>query len=283
MNHFERAAKAMQWLIEHQHEQPSLTELAKAMSVSEFHLQRLFSDWVGVSPKRFLQQLTIERLKSGLRHDATEALLNHAFDVGLSGGGRLHDLFVSLEAMTPAEYRDGGANLTLTWDVFTTKFGDMVVAQTTRGICVLAFVDVEQKPETLILERFPQAQLVRSDSEFRDDLTALLDGVMRAEPRRALPVLVKGTNLQIQVWRALLTVPFGEVVSYQALAKQVNRPAAVRAVASCVAANAIAYLIPCHRVIRSSGVLNHYRWRPERKAALIGWERVLSDPSPEIK
>ncbi len=270
--HYERMSQAIEWLINHQAQQPSLDELANNLHMSSSHLQRVFTAWVGISPKRFLQQITVEHLKSRLhRPSSPESLLQHAWDSGLSGGGRLHDLFVTLEALTPGEFREGGKGLNIIYDTVSTRFGNMLIGETARGICSLAFTETDWQQVHQDSAYF-NAQACKGISRYRDVIQQLFENP--AVWTSPLPLVVKGSNLQVQVWRALLSVPLGEVISYQQLAEQVGNAKAVRAVATCVAQNPVACLIPCHRVIRSSGALGQYHWSVERKAGLLAWEEA---------
>lgn len=261
-------ARAIAFVRANARRQPSLAEIANAAHLSEHHLQRLFSAWAGLSPKRFLQYLTKEHARAALRESAS--VFDAALDAGLSGPGRLHDLMVSCEALTPGEIRAGGAGITLRYGIASTPLGDALFAWTTRGICHLAFCD--EDGETRLNElrtAWPAADIV-ADPE---GATALAARVFPAAPQAGkLHLLLRGTNFQIKVWEALLRIPTATLVSYRQLADGIGAPAAARAVGGAVAANAIAYLIPCHRVIREDGTVTGYRWGPERKLALHSWE-----------
>lgn len=242
----------------------SLAELSSRLGVSEFHLQRVFGEWAGVSPKRFMQFISKERALAALRSESD--VLSATLSAGLSSPGRLHDLMVSCEGVTPGEARAFGAGLRIRYGAHATALGPAFVGLTERGICHLRFVDETADAVAELREEWPEATLVEDRTAARETLDAL------ARPRAPMRLWLKGTNFQIKVWEALLRVPEGELVSYGRLAAAAGMPKAVRAVASAVAANPVAWLVPCHRVIRSSGVLGQYRWGPERKAALIGWE-----------
>ncbi len=243
---------------------PALATLAERLGVSEFHLQRVFSEWAGVSPKRFLQFISKERALASLR--AESDVLNASLDAGLSSPGRLHDLLVTCEGVTPGEVRLLGAGVRIRYGTDMTALGPVFVGLTERGICHLRFFGGETEPVAELRAEWPQATLIRDPAAAAGALSALTN------PRVPIRLWLKGTNFQIKVWEALLRVPEGELVSYSHLARATGQPRAVRAVASAVAANPVAWLVPCHRVIRSSGVLGQYRWGAERKAALIGWE-----------
>ncbi|MBM3356783.1 MAG: methylated-DNA--[protein]-cysteine S-methyltransferase [Betaproteobacteria bacterium] len=268
---YERIARAIEFLRRHALEQPDLAAVARRVHLSEFHLQRLFTRWAGVSPKRFLQFLTVEHAKARLA--AGRSVLGLAVDVGLSGPGRLHDLFVGLEAMTPGELRAGGRGVQLRIGACNTPFGRCAIALTARGICAMRFADeaTDGGFARWLRARWPQAEM-RAEPDAIAALGDRIFGPLAAGAHAPLTVLVKGTNFQIQVWRALLEVPRGLVTTYRDLAARAGRPGAARAVGSAVAANPVAYLIPCHRVIRATGMLGGYRWGETRKAAILAWE-----------
>jgi AraC family transcriptional regulator of adaptative response/methylated-DNA-[protein]-cysteine methyltransferase len=245
-------------------DEASLAALAARLGVSEFHLQRVFSEWAGVSPKRFMQFISKERALAALRSERD--VLSASLSAGLSSPGRLHDLLVTCEGITPGEARSLGAGVRIRHGTHRTPLGDAFVGLTDRGICHLRFLDGRTDPLAELRAEWPSATLVEDAEAARARLDSL------AGPRVPIRLWLKGTNFQIKVWEALLRVPEGELVSYSRLASATGTPTAVRAVASAVAANPVAWLVPCHRVIRASGVLGQYRWGPERKAALIGWE-----------
>ena len=270
---YARIARAIEFLREHAAAQPDLVAAAAHVGLSEFHFQRLFTRWAGVSPKRFLQFLTVEDAKRRLA--ATRGTLDLAADVGLSGGGRLHDLFVTLEAMSPGEARAGGAGLTIRWGLHDTPFGTALIGTTTRGVCALQFVEDEAQGVELLSQSWPRARLLRDDA-VAAGLAQRIFAPLAERTQQPLAVLVKGTNFQIRVWRALLALPPGALTTYGDLAGVLQKPDAARAVGTAVGANAVAWLIPCHRVIRASGVLTGYRWGTPRKAAMLGWEAAHS-------
>jgi AraC family transcriptional regulator of adaptative response/methylated-DNA-[protein]-cysteine methyltransferase len=242
-----------------------LAALSDRLGVSEFHLQRVFSEWAGVSPKRFLQFISKERALAALRSERD--VLNASLSAGVSSPGRLHDLLVTCEGVTPGEARALGAGVRIRYGSSDTALGRAFIGLTDRGICHLRFIDADDAdPVAELRDEWPHASLVADATAARARLADL------AHPRAPIRLWLKGTNFQIKVWEALLRVAEGELVSYRQLASAAGAPTAVRAVASAVAANPVAWLVPCHRVIRSSGVLGQYRWGPERKAALIGWE-----------
>jgi AraC family transcriptional regulator, regulatory protein of adaptative response / methylated-DNA-[protein]-cysteine methyltransferase len=268
---YERIASAIEYLLRHAASQPGLAAVARHVHLSEHHFQRVFTRWAGVSPKRFLQFLTVEHAKA--RIAASRNLLDLAADVGLSGPGRLHDLFVTLEAMSPGEARDGGHGLKIRYGLHDSPFGRCLIAATERGICALRFTDgmTGADPVTLLRQEWPAAEL-ELDRECAARLGNRVFAPLNSPSRQPLALLVKGTNFQIHVWRALVSVPFGAVTTYGKLAARAGRPHAARAVGAAVGANPVAFLIPCHRVLRESGAIGDYRWGRTRKAALLGWE-----------
>lgn len=262
-------ADAIRYIEAHRREQPELAQIARHIGLSDFHFQRLFSRWAGVSPKRFLQALTLGEAKAALARNGS--VLDAAYDAGLSGPGRLHDLFVQCTAATPGEVKSGGAGLTIRYAVQPTPFGPAFFGVTERGICALSFVGDGGEAQALaeLRERWPAARLLADGRESAALAERIFAGGAGPE---ALHLYIKGTNFQLQVWQALLRVPLGSVTSYGELAQAIGRPGAARAVGSAVGSNAIAWLIPCHRVIRQTGAVDGYRWGTERKRAMLGWE-----------
>ena len=267
---YARIAEAIAFMRQHYGERPDLETIARHVHLSKYHFQRQFTQWAGISPKRFLQFLTVEYAKEKMAE--THSLLELTMDSGLSSPGRLHDLFVSLEAMSPGEFKSGGAGLQICYGLHETPFGDCLIATTAQGICNLHFLNGadDRFAEEYLRREWPQAEIVGDGDRTGEICDRIFQGV---GDRRSPPIVhVKGTNFQIQVWRALLRVPLGGVASYQGLAKAMGCPKAARAMGNAIGRNPVAYLIPCHRVIRSSGELGGYRWGLERKAALLGWE-----------
>lgn len=278
---YERMAQAIRYLDAHYTEQPSLGQLAEVVSMSPEHFQRMFSLWAGISPKRFLQQLSAQHLKARLWNYPT--LADAAEAVGLADAARVHDLFVQLEALPPQVVRSGGRGLTLGYALGHTRFGLAVVAASPRGITDLHFLPDSAEPEAealaLLRQRWPHAHLVSNVEE----LPALLAGLGYRQPLAPLRLLVQGTQFQLKVWQALLHIPEGQVTSYSEVATTIGQPKALQAVGNAVGANPIGYLIPCHRVIRSTGVLSHYRWGPERKKLMLGCELAGGSGNQEIE
>lgn len=286
MSDYQRIATAIRFITEHASQQPSLEDIAASVHLSPFHFQRLFSQWAGTSPKRFLQVLTLERGKFLLRQQLP--LLEAADELGLSGSSRLHDHFVQLQAVTPGEYQRGGAGLIIRYGIAETPFGPMFIAQTPRGLCRAAFIaagsdltDPQQNHQercaadelAALRAEWPQAEL-HEDNHATRPLVAMLFERQRTGSTAPLSLHVRGTNFQLAVWRALLTIPAGHALSYGQLAAQLGQPAAARAIGNAVGANPLAFVIPCHRVIQQSGALGGYRWGPLRKQVIQSWERL---------
>lgn len=280
-NHdYERVARALTYLREHFREQPSLDAAAAHVHLSPHHFQRLFTRWAGVSPKRFVQFLTLEYAKARLRAQRQD-VLGASLDSGLSSPGRLHDLFVTVEAMSPGEFKRGGAGLTIGYGRHQTRFGPALIAATTRGVCSLSFLDDESDERNAIADlhaRWPAASL-RADPTGTAGYAQRLSSSQRREAE-PLPVLLAGTPFQLKVWQALLAIAPGVVATYDTVADGIGQPGSARAVGGAVARNVVAYLIPCHRVIRASGEWGDYRWGATRKQAMIGWEAARAGQSP---
>jgi AraC family transcriptional regulator, regulatory protein of adaptative response / methylated-DNA-[protein]-cysteine methyltransferase len=262
---------ALHYLADNYQHQPELQEIAASVGYSEFHFQRLFSRWVGISPKRFLQFLTKEHARQLL--DGASSVLDASYQSGLSGTGRLHDLFVACEAVTPGEYKNRGEGLTVAYAFHATPFGECLLAVTGRGICGLSFVSSGGRQELLadLRKRWSRADL-HLDPFVTEPVLAQIFPSTASPAEQPLRLFLNGTNFQIKVWEALLRIPAGQVVAYEDIATFIGMPTAARAVSRAVAANPIAYIIPCHRVIRKMGVLGGYRWGVERKQAILGWE-----------
>jgi AraC family transcriptional regulator of adaptative response/methylated-DNA-[protein]-cysteine methyltransferase len=274
MNDYERVARAIRFLDQHQDEQPDLPALAKRAGLSQFHFHRLFSKWAGVTPKDFLQCLTLARAKDLLR--AGQGVLESALRAGLSGPGRLHDLCVTLAGASPGEIKAAGASWTLAAGFASSPFGRCLVAQSLRGICHLAFVGAggDRAAWASLAENWPEARLRRDDFAAKRIANQIFLRPVGSGAPPALKALVKGTAFQVRVWRALIEIPPGRIISYGRLAHTLGMPAAARAVGAAVARNSVAYLIPCHRVIRETGVIGDYRWGRERKRIMLAWERA---------
>ena len=279
MNDYERVASVIRFLDRHHTEQPDLTALARAAGLSPFHFHRLFSLWAGVTPKDFLQCLTVEHVKQLLGDGHN--VLNAAIDAGLSGPGRLHDLCVTLEAASPGEMKSGGAGIQIEYGFATTPFGEALIGETKRGICHLSFVDQDRTAAREVLAaRWPNAKLHRNDARIAELAAEIFNYDRAATSTRPLRAFVRGTAFQLRVWRALLRVAHGSLTTYGRLAEAIGQSQAARAVGSAVGANPIAFIIPCHRVIRETGALGHYHWDPIRKRAIVGWELSFRDRAP---
>ncbi len=275
MEDYRRIERAIHFLEENFRRQPELEEIAASVSLSVYHFQRLFTRWVGISPKRFLQYLTKEYAKELLHR--SENLLAVTYESGLSSPGRLHDLFVATEAVTPGEFKTHGAGLTIQYGFHPTPFGEVLIARTPRGICNLSFVGGERRP--LVMEQFFQRW---GKAEMHEDPGATRSLVEKVFNRTQIQpgeinVVLAGTNFQIKVWEALLRIPSGAVVSYEDVAVMIGMPLAARAVSNAVASNPIAVLVPCHRVIRKDGDFGGYSAGKIRKKALLGWEQALQE------
>jgi len=268
---YQRVADAIHFLEANYRQHPSLDEIADSVHLSKYHFQRLFKRWAGISPTQFMQFLTLEYAKERLQE--SQSVLDAALDAGLSGPGRLHDLFVTLEAMTPGEYKKRGIGLQITYGFHDTPFGECLLATTERGICALYFVQEDARSAALeqLTTHWPQASFEEDPSQTQP----LIDQIFApASTGQARPfhLLLKGTNFQVKVWQALLAIPPGAVASYQDVAASIGHPNGARAVGGALAKNPVAYLIPCHRVISKAGRAYRYRWGTTRKQAMLGWE-----------
>lgn len=272
MSDYERIAEVIRYLETHHAEQPDLAGMAARVGLSPFHFHRLFTDWAGITPKDFVQSLTLHHVKQLLRQG--ESVLDAALDAGFSGPGRLHDLCVTLEASSPGELKAGGRGWDIAFGFAPSPFGECILGEGPRGICYLAFVDGsdEAAAQSELQETWPAATLTRNDSVAARRIESVFH---RAPPEAARPRLrafVNGSAFQVRVWNALLRVPPGSLVTYGQLAIAVGQPSAARAVGSAVGSNPLSYLIPCHRVIRQTGMMGGYRWGVDRKRAMLAWE-----------
>jgi AraC family transcriptional regulator of adaptative response/methylated-DNA-[protein]-cysteine methyltransferase len=275
---YQRIERAIQYLRGHFLEQPDLATVARAAHLSEYHFQRLFSRWAGISPKRFLQFLTVEHAKRQLAE--SKAVLTAALNAGLSGPGRLHDLFVSVEAVTPGEFKSRGAGIQIDYGFHPTRFGPCLLGLTQRGICWLSFVSGTGKRAALqeLRSHWGGAAFAEHPDTTGPAASRIFPN-LEGRQKSPLSLLLMGTNFQIKVWRALLEIPAGAVVSYETIGARIGASRAARAVGSAVGQNAVAYLIPCHRVIRKSGLPGGYRWGDERKRAMLAWEAARTQPA----
>jgi len=266
MTDYERIATVLRYLDTSHAGQPSIPELAEIAGTSLSHFHRLFKRWAGISPKDFLQCLTLNHAKSCLRESAS--VLDAAWEAGLSGPGRLHDLCVSLEAASPGEIKSGGEGIRVEWGMAETPFGPVSLGWSTRGVCHLAFHDSEPEFPTSLRENWPRAEFFRKDRSARE----LAGRIFVRKTGERISAFVSGTEFQLKVWRALLGIPRGSLATYAGIAAAIGNPGATRAVGTACGANPVAWLIPCHRVIRGTGVINGYRWGRERKKAMLAVE-----------
>ena len=271
---YQRIEKAILFLEKNALRKPDLKEIAKSANLSEYHFQRLFKRWAGISPKRFLQALTLEHAKQALKNSGS--LLNVTYEAGLSSPGRLHELFVNMEAVTPDEFRKQGASLRIRYGFHPTPFGECLVAVTDRGISNLAFVLQGDRTKVIreLKKQWKHAEILEEASATKVYADRIFVAAKTDTPLTLHP---KGTNFQIKVWQALLNIPSGAVASYEDIARRIGNPNAVRAVANAVAHNPVAFLIPCHRVIRKTGAVGGYRWGSARKRAMLAWETTTDD------
>lgn len=271
---YNRIAEAIEYIKVNFKEQPTLDEVASKVHMSPFHFQRLFSEWAGTTPKKFLQYISLEHAKKLLKEQQA-TLFDTALETGLSGTGRLHDLFVNIEGMTPAEYKNGGKNLSVNYSFAESPFGNLIVASTHKGICHMAFNDVEAEAFTDLQRKFPNASFQQKLDLMQQNALFIFQNDWSKLPE--IKLHLKGTDFQLKVWETLLKVPMGKLSTYSHIAKHVGNPNASRAVGTAIGNNPVAFLIPCHRVIQSTGQVGGYRWGSTRKTAMIGWESVKTD------
>jgi len=277
MTNYERIEQAILFIRDNHRSQPELEDIARHVHLSPFHFQRMFREWAGVSPKKFLQYISAAHAKTLLRKD--KPLADVAFETGLSGTGRLHDLFISIEGMTPGEYRNGGSALTISYSFSETPFGPVIIASTTKGVCHLAFFTDREQAVATLKEAFPNARLVPATDPQQQQALRVFSRDW--SDRSAVRLHLKGTPFQLKVWETLLQIPCGEVTTYAAVAGRIQAPNAQRAVGAAVGANPVGYLIPCHRVILSSGIIGNYHWGSPRKTAMLGWEAAQAGGEDE--
>lgn len=266
---FNRIKKAIEYISENYKYQPSLDKISAHIHLSPFHFQRLFKEWAGVSPKRFLQYISIQHAKQILR-ETQATLFDTAYEVGLSGTSRLHDLFINIEGMTPAEYKNEGSYLTINYSFALSPFGEIIVASTPKGICHMSFAEDHEEAIKNLTSIFPKANYQNSADEIQKNAIRIFN--LDWESLDKIKLHIKGSDFQIKVWQALLNIPMGQLSSYQNIANLIKSPKASRAVGNAVGQNPVAYLIPCHRIIQSTGALGDYHWGHIRKTSMIGWE-----------
>ena len=267
---YNRIAEAIDYIKSNFKQQPDLDEVAKKIHLSPSHFQRMFTEWAGTSPKKFLQYISVEHAKNILKEDSNATLFDATFETGLSSTSRLHDLFINIEGMTPAEYKNGGKNLYINYSFAESPFGNLVVASTAKGICYMAFEDNEDKAFNDLKEKFPNAAFQQKLDSIQQN--ALFIFQHDWSKLSQIKLHLKGTDFQLKVWESLLKIPMGKLSTYGEVARQVGNANASRAVGSAIGCNPVAYLIPCHRVIQSSGAIGDYMWGNTRKTAIIGWE-----------
>jgi len=276
---FERVVAAIRYIRENFDVQPTLDEIASNVHLSPYHFHRMFTEWAGTTPKKFLKYVTAGYAKEVLKENRQISLFDVAEKVGLSGTGRLHDLFVSIEGMTPAEYRDRGSNLEINYQFEDTRFGNVLVASTRRGICHLSFTEDRSSGIDNLKAQFPNAEYHQQTDPYQGRaLSIFKENNGSAE---SIKLHLKGTDFQLKVWNALLNIPTGSLTTYGVIADQAGSAGASRAAGSAIGRNPVAYIIPCHRVIRSTGEISGYRWGRDRKSAIIGWEAVHKNESKQ--
>ncbi|HOY05862.1 MAG TPA: methylated-DNA--[protein]-cysteine S-methyltransferase [Saprospiraceae bacterium] len=273
---FQRIAEAIDFMRQHFTRQPELAEVAEQVHLSPYHFQRMFTEWAGTSPKKFLQYVSIQHAKKMLKEEQA-TLFDASMETGLSGTGRLHDLFVNIEGMTPGEYKNGGAHLSINYSFAESPFGNILVASTSKGICYMAFADDGAKALEDLQQHFPNAQYRQMLDLAQQN--ALYIFTHDWSKLHEIKLHLKGTDFQLKVWETLLKIPMGKLTTYGNIAQKIDRPKASRAVGTAIGDNPVAFLIPCHRVIQSTGLLGGYHWGTARKTAMIGWEatRLFED------
>lgn len=268
-HNYARIAEVIEYIKTHFKEQPNLETMAEKIHLSPFHFQRLFSEWAGTTPKKFLQYISTEHAKKLLKENQI-SLAETAYETGLSGTSRLHDLFVNIEGMTPAEYKNGGRNLAINYSFAESPFGNLLVASTEKGICYIAFYEDENAALITLQNHFPNAAFQQKLDLNQQNALFIFQHDWSKLPK--IKLHLKGTDFQLKVWEALLKIPMGQLSTYGAIAEKIQNPNASRAVGTAIGSNPVAFLIPCHRVIQSTGAFGGYMWGNTRKTAIIGWE-----------
>lgn len=270
---YTRIAEAIDYIVNNFRKQPGLYDIAEEVHLSPFHFQRLFHEWAGLSPKKFLQYTSIAHAKKLLQENAT--LLETAYETGFSGSSRLHDLFVSIEGMSPADYKNGGKHLHINYSLAESPFGKLIVASTAKGVCWMAFLEDEATGVELLKTKFPNASFKQEQDQLQQSALQIFQNDWTKMPE--IKLHLKGTDFQLKVWETLLKIPMGQLSTYGSIAQQIDSPKASRAVGTAIGSNPIAFLIPCHRVIQSTGNFGGYMWGSTRKTAIIGWECAKTD------
>lgn len=271
---FNRIAEAIEYIKLNFKKQPDLDEVAEKVNLSSFHFQRLFKEWAGVSPKKFLQYISVEHAKTILKNKKT-TLSEATYETGLSSSGRLHDLFIKIEGMTPGEFKNGGKNLSINYSYGESPFGNILVASTTKGICYMAFFEDENSAFLLLQKHFPNAEFQQKVDIMQQNALCVFTKDWR-NPRQ-IKLHLKGTDFQLKVWDTLLKIPVGDLSTYGEIASEIQNPNASRAVGTAIGSNPVAFLIPCHRVIQATGNIGGYMWGNVRKTAIIGWEAAKKE------
>lgn len=273
---YQRIAKAIEYIQSNFKLQPNLDEVAEKVNLSPAHFQKIFTDWAGTSPKKFLQFISLEHAKSLLK-DEKATLFDAALETGLSSTSRLHDLFVNIEGMSPAEYKNGGKNLKINYSFSGSPFGEIMTASTGKGVCYMAFAENKENALRDLVNKFPNASFFEKQDEFQQNALSIF--TKDWSELGAIKLHLKGTDFQLKVWESLLTIPMGKLSTYGNLAREIGSPKASRAVGTAIGSNPVAFLIPCHRVIQSTGKIGGYMWGSDRKQMMIGWEssKVYSD------
>lgn len=269
---YQRIAKAIDFIQSNFKLQPNLDEVAEKVNLSPAHFQKIFTDWAGTSPKKFLQFISLEHAKSLLKEEKA-TLFDAALETGLSSTSRLHDLFVKIEGMSPAEYKNGGKNLKINYNFSESPFGKIITASTEKGICYMAFEENSEKAFRDLVKRFPNAFFQEKQDEFQRNALSIFDKDWTK--LSTIKLHLKGTDFQLKVWESLLKIPMGKLSTYGNLAYEIGNPNASRAVGTAIGSNPVAFLIPCHRVIQSSGKIGGYMWGSDRKQLMIGWESSI--------
>lgn len=275
---YNRIAKAIEYIQSNFKLQPSLDEVAEKINLSPAHFQKIFTDWAGTSPKKFLQFISLEHAKNLLKEEKA-SLFDTAYETGFSSTSRLHDLFVKIEGMSPAEYKNGGKSLSINYSFSETPFGKVITASTEKGICYMAFEEDIENALRDLQNKFPNASFIEKEDEFQQNALSIFNKDW--SKLNTMKLHLKGTDFQLKVWESLLKIPLGKLSTYGNLAGEIGNPKASRAVGTAIGSNPVAFLIPCHRVIQSSGKIGGYMWGSDRKQLIIGWESsmVYSDDS----
>ncbi len=267
---FERIAQAIQYIQKNFKEQPTLDEIAAHIHLSPTHFQKMFSEWAGTSPKKFLQYMSLQYAKGILKQKHENSILDATLETGLSSSSRLHELFIQIEGMTPAEYKNGGKNLSIHYQFAETHFGQILIASTTIGICHLAFFEDRIIALDELITRYPNAEIVEKSDELQSNALKIFSA--QNNELSQIKLHLKGTDFQLKVWESLLKIKMGDLRTYGDIAHDIGHPKASRAVGTAIGSNPVAFLIPCHRVIQSTGVLGEYHWGAVRKTAMVAWE-----------